>query len=70
VTKHEGMRAKMQACGQDANDVTAGMTEGQRALLAERLDSLPDVTVTINAVPYDDRAVIEEALDVPSQSPN
>jgi hypothetical protein len=70
VTKHEGMRARMQAAGQDANDVTSGMTEERRALLADRLDGLPDVTVTINATVYDDRAVIEEALDVPRQSPN
>lgn len=70
MTKNEGVRAHMQAAGQDANDVTFGMSEEQRQLLADRLDDLPDVTVTVNLVPHDDRAVIEEALDVPRQSPN
>jgi len=70
MTKHEGMRAEMQAAGQDANDVTAGMTEEQRALLADRLDGLVDMATTLDAVMYDDRAVIEEALEVPRQSPN
>ncbi len=42
------------------------MSEEDRAALMERLDGLPDVTITVNAVPYDDRAVIEEELDVPN----
>jgi len=70
VTKHEGMRAKMQAAGQDANDVTAGMTEEQRALLADRLDGLPDVTVTLDVVFTDERSALEEFLNVPRQSSN
>lgn len=70
MTKHEGMRAKMQAAGQDANDVTAGMTEEQRAVLADRLDGLPDVTVTIDVVFADERAALEEFLNVPRQSSN
>lgn len=70
MTKHEGMRAKMQAAGQDANDVTAGMTEEQRALLADRLDGLPDVTVTLDVVFTDERSALEEFLNVPRQSSN
>ncbi len=73
MTKYEGngIRIQMEAVGSEAAaDIDAGMSEEDRAALMERLDGLPDVTVTVNAVPYDERAVIEEELDVPRQSPN
>lgn len=67
MTKHEGMRAAMEAVGRDASrDVDAGMTDEQRALLMERLDGLPDVTITVNAehIPGPAAVAVEGSVDV------